>query len=201
MPVWSNDILMNNPTYESPHGNRQVFDLSHVSDKIDHFYQSVCENGTKKAEGAGVRVGGSADRNNISQYRYINTKKMLLLPRLLSIVEDITSSVNIDDHVLTHNVLHLPPQGFLDWQDYYMWKKKSIRSNSFQVIGPVIRFFSISLTDNNNVEFKEEVVDVKIHHAISFAPGDVHQVSSSEHDRMWLVLGVADHVDLCSTLN
>lgn len=192
---------MNTPTYNSTHAHRQVFDLSHISSKIDHFYQCVCDNGTKLAEGAGVRVGGSADRGNISQYRYINTKKMLLLPKLLHIVEDITTNINIYDHVLTHNVLHLPPEGFLDWQDYYMWQKKSIRSNSFQVIGPVIRFFSISLTDNNNVGFKEEIIDVKKHHAIAFAPGDVHQVTPSAHDRMWLVLGVADHVDLSSTLN
>lgn len=189
------------PTYDSPHGSRQVFDMSHVSEKIDQFYQCVCRIGTKKAEGVGVRVGGSADRNNISQYRYINTKKMLMIPELLNIVDDIATDVNINDHVLTHNVLHLPPEGFLDWQDYYMWENKSITTNSFLVIGPVIKFFSISLTDNNNVGFKEETIDVKKHHAIVFSLGDIHKVAPSQHDRMWLVLGVAKHIDVSSILN
>ena len=186
--------------YKSEHKLREVYDLSSISNKLDTFYQRVCKAGTKKAEGAGVRVGGSADRGNISEYRYINTKKMLLLPDLLNVVTDITTTVNICDHVLTHNVLHLPDGGFLDWQDYYMWQKRTIRSQSFEVLGPVINFFSISLTDNNQVGFREEMIDVDKHHAILFAPGDEHMVPAKKHDRMWLVLGVADHVDVYSTL-
>lgn len=187
-------------TYKSQHKTREVYDLTHVSSVIEKFYKQVCASGTKKAEGAGVRVGGSADRGNISEYRYINTKKMLLMPELLDIVTELSTMLNIYDHMLTHNVLHLPPTGFLDWQDYYMWQKRNIRGNSFQVIGPIINFFSVSLTDNNMVGFREETVNVDKHHAILFAPGDEHMVPVSEHDRMWLVLGVADHVDMQSTL-
>lgn len=191
---------MSKQVYKSEHKLREVYDLSHISDKIENFYQTTCKIGTKKAEGAGVRVGGSADRGNISNYRYINTKKMLLIPELYDIIHDIITSIGIDIHVLTHNVLHLPPGGFLDWQDYYMWQKRSIRTNSFQVIGPVINFFSISLTDNNKVGFREQIIDVEKHHAILFAPGDEHMVPEETHDRMWLVLGVADHVDINETL-
>ena len=187
-------------TYKSEHKLREVYDLSHVSEYLDAFYNRVNDQGTKKAQGAGVRVGGSADRNNISQYRYINTKKMLMLPDLLSVVTELSLNLNISDHVLTHNVLHLPPEGFLDWQDYYMWQKRNIRGNSFQVIGPIINFFSISLTDNNQVGFREETIDVEKYHAILFAPGDEHKVDATSHDRMWLVLGVADHVDMWATL-
>ena len=191
---------MSKQVYKSQHKIREVYDLSYISDRIDSLYQTTCKIGTKKAQGAGVRVGGSNDRDNISNYRYINTKKMLLTPELYDIIHDIISRIGIDTHVLTHNILHLPPQGFLDWQDYYMWQKRSIRTSSFQVIGPVINFFSISLTDNNKVGFREQIIDVDKNHAILFAPGDEHMVPKSTHDRMWLVLGVADHVDINTTL-
>ena len=186
--------------YKSTHKTREVYDLTHVKDQLNIFYDQVVANGTKKAQGAGVRVGGSSDRGNISEYRYINTKKMLMLPELLNTINNLTKHLNIYEHMLTHNVLHLPAGGFLDWQDYYMWQKRSIRGNSFQVIGPVINFFSISLTHHNVVGFREENIPVDKHHAILFAPGDEHKVDASDHDRMWLVLGIADHVDMLTTL-
>lgn len=175
---------------------RQVYDLSHIQREIENFQNDVRQAGTKLAGGASVRNGGSAVRGNLSQYRYINTKGMLLSPILMTSVNKILDKININEHTLQHSILHLTSGQFLDWQDYKMWKSRCQVDTGSMTIGPVTNFFSISMTSNNTVHFKDDHIDVQKNHGILFKPSDIHAVKPTDCDRMWLVLGVASHIDL-----
>ena len=180
---------------------RQQIDLTQFSYHIDDVSDCIEHVGTKRATGAGVRVGGSASRGNISKYKYINTKKVLLEHDLKSAIDQLTHELNIKPNVITHNVLHLEPGDFLDWQDYYMWKKTYQLVGSAAIIGPVIKFFSIALTDGNSIGFKDRDYDIRKHHGIVFELSDVHRVLPVNSDQRWLVLGVAKHIDVLSQIN
>tara|TARA_B100000676_G_C17910931_1_gene749956 strand:- start:14 stop:526 length:513 start_codon:yes stop_codon:yes gene_type:complete len=155
--------------------------------------------GFKRATGYGVRVGGSAERDNISEYSYINTKRMAADRLLRTAVKEVTKRLGLSDNVLTYNILHLSDGDFLDWQDYYMWNSKTQVSITSAVRGPVINFFSISLTDDNMIEFREdpeELINVPKHHGILFHPSDVHRVPTVSKDHTWLILGIPSHIDV-----
>lgn len=180
---------------------RHVVDLSKYGTQLECVYQACQSINTKRASGAGVRVGGSARRGNISQYKYINTKKVLLEHSLKSSIDTLTTALNIKPNTITHNILHFEPGDFLDWQDYYMWKKKSQFVGSMMIIGPVIKFFSIALTDGNCIEFKDKSYNIHKHHGIVFDLSDIHRVPKVDNNHQWLVLGVAKHIDINSQIN
>ena len=180
---------------------RYQIDLTDRSAYLDDILNCCQVVGTKLATGVGVRVGGSAKRGNISRYKYINTKKVLLERSLKASIDRFTQSMNLKSNVITHNILHFEPGHFLDWQDYYMWKKNFQLVGSMAIIGPVIKFFSIALTTGNNIEFKDREYDVDKHHGIVFELSDVHRVLPVQMDQYWLVLGVAKHIDIISQIN
>lgn len=180
---------------------RNLIDLRVHQQLLNDIYNETNKVGTKRASGAGVRVGGSSARNNISQYRYINTKKVLLEMELKNCIDNLTSTLNLKESVITHNILHFEPRDFLDWQDYYMWQKKSQVVGSMLVIGPVIKFFSIALTDGCSIEFEDQLYNIPKHTGIVFELNDIHRVQPVSTDQRWLVLGVAKHIDIISQIN
>jgi len=177
---------------------RVVHDVSRASSLISAAYQQIKLHGTKIATGVGVRVGESVSRDNISVYRYINTKAVLKDIDLQQSIEAVASQLNLDDYMLTHNVLHMIPGEFLDWQDYYLWNSDT---TSQCIRPPVIKFFSIALTSGNKVTFKDAVIDVPENHGLEFGLDDVHSVPPVTSDQMWLVLGIAKHIDINSKIN
>lgn len=180
---------------------RETIDLNNYQELLTTVFDESCNVGTKTAKGAGVRIGGSATRGNISQYKYINTKKVLLENQFKKCIDNLTSTLNIKNSVITHNILHFTPGDFLDWQDYYMWEKKSQVVGSMHIIGPVIKFFSIALTDDCSIEFKDQLYNIPKHTGIVFELNDVHRVLPVNSDQRWLVLGVAKHIDIISQIN
>jgi hypothetical protein len=179
---------------------RELHDLTIYKRDIDDVFDQVIESGTKIASGAGVRVGGSAVRNNISKYRYINTKAVLLKSNLKKTIYSLIDLLNLKSDIITHNILHFEPGEFLDWQDYYMWSKKCQFSGSMMIRGPVIKFFSISMTDDNVIKFKDQEISVPKYHGLSFQLADVHCVEPVNKSHYWLVLGVPKHIDINSKI-
>jgi len=103
---------------------RKVYDVSYAKEELDELLQIASEAGFKKASGAGRRVGGSRERDALSEYHYINTRIVSLNRQLMRAIKKVSTLLNVRDHMLIHNFLHLQPEDFLDWQDYYLWKSK-----------------------------------------------------------------------------
>lgn len=175
---------------------RQVHDVSRVSSDLDSFLETAETVGFSTAFGSGRRVGGSLERDNLSQYDYINTAYCVKNRALRETLKLVATSLNVKDHMLTHNFLKLNPGDFLDWQDYYMWKSRSQIIEDQVIIGPVVNFFSIALTEGNLIEFKDEIIDVPQYHGIVFHPSDMHRIPAVENTHIWLVLGIPSHLDV-----
>ena len=176
----------------------KTYDVSRITPELKHIYKLAKQVGFTRAAGFGRRVGGSLKRNALSEYEYINTRKMISEPTLRAQIKVVCKSLNVSDCIITHNFLHLQPNDFLDWQDYWQdyQQTRSIVTLSKKWMGPFTNFFSIALTDGNVVEFKDEVIDVPIYHGIVFPPSDVHRVPKVKKPHTWLVLGIPDHLDV-----
>ena len=175
---------------------RETHNVSFASEQLDEFLQIVNDHGFKRAAGYGRRVGGSLERNNLSEYEYINTHEISLKHNLRTPLKNIAKNLNIRDHMITHNLLKLNPGDFLDWQDYYMWKQRYQKFGNEHIRGPMTNFFSIALTNGNVVEFKDDIINVPKYHGIVFHPSDIHRTPIAEEEHVWLVFGIPDHLDV-----
>ena len=175
---------------------RKVYDVSYAKDQLDELLRVASETGFKRASGAGRRVGGSRERDNLSEYEYINTRIVGLKRPLMRAVKKVADLLNVRDHMLIHNFLHLQPGDFLDWQDYYLWKSRTQVFHNKLTAGSPFNFFSISLTDGNVVEFKDDIIDVPIYSGIVFSPADVHRVPKVDSTHTWIIFGIPYHIDV-----
>ena len=61
-------------------------------------------------------------------------------------------------------------------------------------------FFSISLTENNVVEFEDDIIEVPIYNGIVFSPADIHRVPKVSNTHTWMIFGIPYHIDVAELL-
>lgn len=176
---------------------RTVYDVSHVTPQLDNFLETCNEIGVKRLTGADRGMHCLAhEKITQSEYEYISTSQISSNRKLRIPLKEIAKLLNVYNHMLTHSLLQLQPSDFLGWQDYYMWQKRIRVIPGCTIGGSITNFFSISLTEGNKVEFKDEIIDVPIYHGIVFHPADVHRIPQVSNKHTWLVFGIPYHLDV-----
>tara|TARA_R110000765_G_scaffold7963_4_gene25992 strand:+ start:12856 stop:13377 length:522 start_codon:yes stop_codon:yes gene_type:complete len=164
--------------------NYKIHDLNIAQDSIQDVSDYADTVGYKRAVGTGRRTGGSAARGNLSSYEYLNTSKVLLNQPLYKKIKGMCEELNIWDFILVNYFLQLQRKDYLDLQDYWEGER---------MIG---KFLSIALTENNSIEVDGVVVNVPKYSAIEFSPSQPHAISEVQEKQTWLVLMVANYVDV-----
>ena len=178
-----------------------VYDITDATSDIDDVIKQLESYTFKRAKGTGRRTGGSNDRNNLSEYEYINTRSVIRLRPLMKVVKALAKRLNIYDYMLVHYILQLQPGDFLDIQDYWQEDEgldKVDGASNRWILG---KFFSIALTDNNNVNIDGDHICVPQYHAIEFNPAVIHSIPKTSYKNTWLVYMVPDYLNIDSTLN
>ena len=119
----------------------------------------------------------------------------------MKVIKTLAKRLNVYDYMLVHYILQLQSGDFLDIQDY--WQEDDGLSkvegvNNRWIIG---KFFSIALTDNNNVNIDGDDVNVPQYHAIEFNPATLHSIPKVSCKNTWIVYMVPEYLDMDSTLN
>jgi len=180
----------------------KIHNLEYAKEQFDKIVEEANAHGFKRAHGPGRRTGGSFQRNNLSQYEYINTRAVFKCKPLITAVKNAAKEINIFDHMLVSYILQLQPKDFLDIQDYWKrWESKeatAVKNSSVTFLG---KFFSVSLTDDNYIilerdgilQFREHVPK---YHAIEFHPTTVHCIPAVTDLQTWMVYMVPTGFDL-----
>ena len=160
----------------------QTHDVSSCKNEIDYFLNYLEDLRFRRASGFGRRSGNSVERNNLSQYEYINTRSVFKNALLKKELYKVTDKLNLTQDLLVNYILRFQPDDFLDWMDYFLWQ------NSIAILG---KFFSIALEDGGCINFKNLAsIEVPKYHAIEFSPKHIHSVDKVENRQTWLVLMV-----------
>jgi hypothetical protein len=175
---------------------RKLYDVSATSAQLNNLLEVANRVGFKRASGFGRRVGGSRERDALSEYEYINTRAVTVKRELRRAIKEVSTLLNVQDHMLINNFLRLQPSDFLDWQDYYLWKHQRQVIGTKVTTGSPFNFFSIALTEGNIVEFKDKLIHVPIYHGIVFSPADVHRIPKVDNTHTWLIFGIPYHLDV-----
>jgi hypothetical protein len=170
----------------------KTHNLSSHKEKIDNFSSYIKGQEFKRASGFGRRTGNSMERENLSEYEYINTRSVFKNSLLKKELHTLTDDLNLTPHLLVNYILRFQRGDFLDWMDYFMWQQ------SKAVIG---KFFSIALEKDGVVGFKEIQAYVPRYHAIEFSPKTIHRVDKVKSRQTWLVLMVSSHLVLKDIIN
>lgn len=161
----------------------KIHNCEYVREHIDSVIAESQLHTYKQAAGIGRRVGGSLKRNNLSEYKYINTRRVLTLRELYKKTIRLCEELNVADAVLLMYYLKLLPNDFLDIQD--TWVDKTLMN----------RGFSIALT-NSHIQIEDELVHVPKYSAIEFSPCTIHSIPKVDNEQSWLVLSIANYKKL-----
>jgi len=170
----------------------KTHNLTSHKEEIDKFLLSLKEQKFKRASGFSRRTGNSMERENLSEYEYINTRSIFKNTPLKKELHTLTDCLNLTPHLLVNYILRFQRGDFLDWMDYFMWQQ------SRAIIG---KFFSIALEGDGVVGFKEIQAYVPRYHAIEFSPKEIHKVNKVNTRQTWLVLMVSSHLVLKDIIN
>jgi len=165
---------------------RKLHTFTNIETECQLIYSNAASVGLKRVDSIDRRNGFVHDSlGNKSEFQFISYRKILQDSALFDSIEDLTEKINLKDKVLTASILEFNPGDFLEWSEIDLWKQNT-----------VAKFFSIALTNNNSIEFKDGTVQVPIYSAIEFNTGDVHRVQNANSKQTWLVLMIPDYFNL-----
>jgi hypothetical protein len=168
-----------------------IYDITYAKDVLKDFHEFCDSIGFKRAESFGRRTGGSAERNNLSEYEYIRTSRFIKEPKLYRKIKDTCTKLSIWQHALVHYVLQLQPNDFLDLQDD--WQRDDHNK-------PLGKFFSIALTEGNKIIIEDKEYLVPQYHAIEFSPTDLHEIKPVNNKQTWLVFMVPKYLNVSESI-
>jgi hypothetical protein len=161
----------------------KIHDFNIAQDSIQDVSNYADTVGYKRAVSS-LMTHENASRGKLSSYEYITTAETLLNQTLHEKIKKMCKVLNLWDHILVHAFLQLQCKDYLSLQEYWVNTR------------PLGKFVSVALTENNFIKVGEVVTDVPKYSAIEFSPTQLHAISEVQEKQTWLVLMVANYVDV-----